>query len=451
MFKFAKIIHLDNDKKDYEYKPDKKQEFKTFSLTLWNDPQKTKPISSFNLNRFNQEKEKSKSIEDFNINKFNEPKTAEPKYEKFTSSKDVKPYDLQKGRYNNINTEDLLYKANITDQLANKIDSPDLDRLKQEILARINLDDPNQDEHIQNLLNANMPKIMKKTRTGKSIMKQKVVNEIKDLQEQQLNSGLEIKPIEPRQRRKIKQKIYKQDLDVYNDLNDKQKYQLRKDLDKFLKPIEEAKQNSKLRQKIKQDIKEKAEQTIRKAIKTRQQKKKAEKATKILQARFRGRQVRLGKNQEGQNYLQAKNERNTQRNQEKNENATKIQKIIRVRQAKNKAKKLREEIFNKEMENQEIKKVRNKKLGIVEPEIIEAEPIQAEPLPLGEMSENLNKLQNNAFLYLEKFLNGDYTESTFNQKIKVNTLREICKLSNINYNGKTKPQMIKLIKEQLSS
>lgn len=77
-------------------------------------------------------------------------------------------------------------------------------------MMRINLDDPNQEEHIQNLLNAKMPKIIKKTRTGKAIMKQKVVNEIKDLQENQLSSGLEIKPIEPRHRRKIKQKMYKQ-------------------------------------------------------------------------------------------------------------------------------------------------------------------------------------------------------------------------------------------------
>lgn len=447
MFSFAKIIHLDNDKKDYEYKPDKKPEYKTFSLALFNDPDKTKPIQSFNLNPFHNKVEETKKIDDYNINEFQEPKVAEAKYEKFTSSKEVKPYNVEKGRYSNINTEDLLYKANIKDQLENKIDSPDLENLKQEILARINLDDPNQEEHIQDLLNANIPKIIKKSRTGKAIMKQKVLNEIKDLQEQQLNSGLEIKPIEPRQRRKIKNKIYKQDLDIERDFNEAQKKQLEKDVKSYLKPIEEAKKLSEIRQKKRRQKEKQAEELIRKAVKTRQQKKKVEKATKTLQARFRGQQVRLGKTEEGQQYLQAKAERQ----QAKNKKATEIQKIIRGRQARNKANKLREDIFNKEIENQETRNIRNKKLGIIEPEIMEAEPIQGQALSLEEMSNPLDKIQVKASIMLEKFLRNEYTENTFNQKIKLNTLREICKLSNIDYAGKTKIQMIKLIKERLGA
>lgn len=459
MFKFAKIIHLDNDKTDYIFKPDKKQEFKTFSLTLWNDPQKTKPISSFNLNRFNEEKEKSKSIEDFNINKFNTPKTAEPKYEKFTSSKDVKPYNAEKGRYSNINTEDLLFNANVKDQIANQLD-PKIEKLKQEIIARINLDDPNQEEHINLLLENNRNKVIKKTRTAKSIIQQKMANAIKEEQEEQLNQAkeeqqkskikkpiLEIKPLKNATRRKITNDIKKQNIDIYNDLNDKQKYQLDKDLDTFFKPINEAKIKSEKRQvfreKIRRQAKERAEEKLRSVVRTRQQKKNLEKAFAKFQARFKGQQLRLGKNEEGRQYLQDK--------QERKQNATKIQAVYRGKLARDKAQKIREDIFNKEIENQATQKVRNKKLGIVQPEIVEAEPIQAEPLALGEMSENLNKLQNNASVFLVKFLRGEYTENTFNQKIKLNTLREICKLSNIDYNGKTKPQMIKLIKERLST
>lgn len=372
-FAFARMIKEDNEKEKRKYKPDKKEKIKSFGLEHWKETDNNSSNNNFSkksktLQTFGGNKKNDSNIIGYSYTEFKPSSISEFEYKQFNPNK-IEEYDVEKGRYSNIRSDDLLHRA---------YQEHDAFEFKDEndIIARINLDDPYEEQAIQDLIQANVSNFPP-------------IRSFKRKKAQEL--GLNIKNLTPAEENLIK--------DEFVNLPNEERQYIYDQVEKYFKKIEKAREDVKKRkeeesakqiQKIARGIKARNElnrlkkeksatqiQKIARGMKVRNDLKKEESA-KQIQKIVRGRKVRndLNKLRKNEELL---SRRPDIPNEEKIKNLTKAQAVARGKIAMNKTQQMREA---KETEDQLIRNVRNRKLGInpIEAEEQNAQAVEATPV-----------------------------------------------------------------------
>lgn len=445
MFGFGQIIHNDNSSNSSRYKQDKKQTFKTYKINHWTDTDKPKESKRMKTTNYKDD-DTTPSVKYYNYVVFEPPEIAEPKYQIFKGAEYEKQYDVEKGRYNNITPSDLLYKAYQENDTYGSL-GRDPNELKTDLMARIALDDPNEDQYVQKTLG----ELITETPAARSLLKTKAKE-----------NKLDIRPL-TRQQKQQQTLQYIQNLTP----DEKENSQLLdKQIQQVLEPYIEATQKRDRRSSAIQiqsafrghkARKIKVSKKLKKGI---ENKIKKNASTKI-QKMFRGHSLRKKmpeimpelERQKQQIANETKQmeeeEQTTRRSKEQAQKLKKepfekasvpIQKIARGFMARRKAQRMREEEFERDLEREQSRRIRNKKLGVVDAEIVNDE---SKELPTEQIIENLGDKN---FKNFRAFVLGG-AESTFKNAVSLRDLQTIVQLinkegGNLEYQNRTKKQMI---------